>query len=106
MDQMIRRILELDSATEERLQASRTECSETVEQARRQAAALAQARKHHTRDLVQEFEEQTRLDCEQKIAALRVRYDSRADEMTKQFEAQHDALLDELFEETLREAER
>ncbi len=105
MDQTIRKILELDAATEERLSASRLQCRRTVEDARKQAAAMKQAQKHQTRDSITELEEQTRTECEQKINALRGEFDRRAETMAAEFEAQHDALLDALFSETLREAE-
>ena len=105
MDQTIRRILELDAATEERLEASRRLCSERLEEARRQAAAIEQAQSVQTRDTVTEIEEQERRSCEEKTDRLREGFDSRAEAMTKHFEAQHDALLDALFADTLKDAE-
>ena len=105
MDQTIRRILELDASTEERLQASELECRRTVEEAREKAAALAEAQMHQTRDTIEEYEEQTRSACEEQIAGLRARFDRRGDEMEQQFTAERAALLDTLFQETLREAE-
>ena len=105
MDQTIRKILELDAATEERLSAARLQCRKQVEDARKQAAAMKQAQKHQTRDSITELEEQTRSECEQKIAELRGSFDRRAEQMAEQFEAQHDTLLEALFSETLREAE-
>ena len=75
MDQTIRKILELDAATEERLSASRLQCRKKVEDARKQAAAMKQAQKHQTRDSITELEEQTRSECEQKIAELRGSFD-------------------------------
>ena len=106
MDQTIRRILELDAETEERLEASRTECRKLVSDARARAAAMAEAERHRTRDTIEEFEEQTQSDAEARMAELRTQFDSRADLMTQQFSAQYDALLEALFAETLREAER
>ena len=105
MDQTIRKILELDAATEERLSAARLQCRKQVENARKQASAMKQAQKHQTRDSITELEEQIRSECEQKIIKLRSGFDRRAEEMSEQFSAQHDALLDTLFSETLREAE-
>ncbi|GEM_PF-2394428 len=105
MDQMIRRILELDADTEEQLRASELECRRTVEDAQKKAAALAEAQAHQTRDTIEEYEEQKRADYEAKSAELRAGFDKRADVMETQFNAQHDALLDALFTETLREAE-
>ena len=55
---------------------------------------------------IEEFEEQTQTESEQRSAELREKYDRRAEEMTAQFSAQHDALLEALFAETLAEAER
>ena len=43
MDQTIRKILELDAETEERLAASQEECRRLVDEARARAAALAEA---------------------------------------------------------------
>ena len=43
MDQTIRKILELDAATEERLSAARLQCRKQVEDARKQASAMKQA---------------------------------------------------------------
>lgn len=106
MDQTIRRILELDAETEVRLEASRTECRRLVDEARARAAALAEAEMHRTRDTVEEFEEQTQTESEQRMAELRAEYDRRADVMSQQFAAQHEALLETLFAETLAEAER
>ncbi|MBQ6040457.1 MAG: hypothetical protein K5705_01950 [Oscillospiraceae bacterium] len=105
MDQTIRKILELDAETEDRLNASRLKCTRMLSDARKQAAAVTQAQKHQTRDTITELEEQTRSECEQKIAELRAGFDRRTEAMTKQFETQHDTLLNTLFEETLREAE-
>lgn len=106
MDQTIRRILELDAETEERLAASQEECRRLVDEARARAAALAEAEGRRTRDTIEEFEEQTQAESEQRSAELREKYDRRAEEMTAQFSAQHDALLEALFAETLAEAER
>lgn len=105
MDQTIRRILELDAATEERLAASRLLCSEKIEQARKQAAAIEQAMSVQTRDTVTEIEEQERIACEEKTAKVRGDFDQRTEAMTKRFSAQHDALLDALFADTLQDAE-
>lgn len=105
MDQTIRKILELDAATEERLSASALQCRQQIEAAHAKAAAISQAQQHQTRDAIVELEEQARSDYEQKIAELRGGFDRRAESMTKEFEAQHDTLLQTLFEETLREAE-
>ncbi|HAG14051.1 MAG TPA: hypothetical protein DCG49_09345 [Ruminococcus sp.] len=105
MDQTIRKILELDAATEEKLGAAEQKCRDQLTEARKQAAAIKQAQKHQTRDTIIEMEEQMRTETEQKIAEMRGKYDRRADSMTKQFAAQHDALLETLFQETLREAE-
>ena len=105
MDQTIRKILELDAATEERLSAARLQCRKQIEDARKQASAMKQAQKHQTRDSITELEEQTRSECEQKIAEMRSGFDRRAEQMAEQFEAQHDALLETLFSETLHEAE-
>ena len=105
MDQTIRKILELDAATEERLSAARLQCRKQVEDARKQASAMKQAQKHQTRDSITELEEQTRSECEQKIAALRGGFDRRAEEMSARFAEEHDALLEALFSETLHEAE-
>lgn len=105
MDQTIRKILELDTATEERLNASQLQCSKRVGDAKKQAAAMKQAQKIQTRDSITELEEQARSEWEQKIAALRTDYDSRTDAMSGHFESQHDALLQALFDETLRAAE-
>lgn len=106
MDQMIRRIMELDADTEERLRTSELECRRTVEDAQKKAAAFAEAQAHQTRDTIEEYEEQKRTEYEAQSAELRAGFDSRTDAMAKQFAAQHDALLDALFAETLREAER
>lgn len=105
MDQTIRKILELDAATEERLSTARLQCRKQIEDARKQASAMKQAQKHQTRDSITELEEQTRSECEQKIAALRGGFDRRAEEMSAQFAKEHDALLEALFSETLHEAE-
>lgn len=105
MDQTIRKILELDAATEERLSASRLQCRKQVEDSRRQAAAMKQAQQHQTRDSITELEEQTRTECEQQIAKLRSGFDSRTEKMSEQFSQQHDALLSALFSDTLHEAE-
>lgn len=105
MEQTIRKILELDAAAEERLRAAELQCQKTVQDARKQAAAIRQAQKHQTRDTIIEAEEQARTECEQKTAEMREKYDRRADEMSKRFAETHDALLKTLFEETLREAE-
>ena len=105
MDQTIRKILELDAQTEERLTASRDACARILENARVQAAAIAQAQKHQTRDTVTELEEQARSECDRRIAELRAGFESRSEAMERQFETQHDQLLDTLFEETLRAAE-
>lgn len=105
MDQTIRKILELDAATEERLSASRLQCRKQIEDSRKQANALKQAQRHHTRDSITELEEQTRSEFEQKIAAVRSNFDQRAEAMSAQFSEQHDALLTALFSETLHEAE-
>lgn len=106
MDQTIRKILELDAAAEERLQASALQCRKKLREARRQAAAIRQAQAHLTRDTIVEFEEQTRSECEQKLAEQQKEFDRLADAVSKQFEEQHEALLDTLFADTLREAER
>ncbi len=105
MDQTILKILELDAATEERLNASRLQCETIISDARNQAAAMKQAQRHQTRDSIIELEEQKRSECEQKIEALRGGFDRRAEAMAAQFEGQHDTLLDALFEATLHEAE-
>lgn len=105
MEQTIRQILELDAAAEERLKASELQCRKMVEDARKQAAAIRQAQKHQTRDTILEAEEQARAECEQKTAEMREKYDRRADAMSKRFAQTHDALLETLFQETLREAE-
>lgn len=105
MDQTILKILELDAATEERLSASRLQCEKKIADARQQAAAMKQAQRHQTRDSIIELEEQKRSECEQKIEALRGNYDRRTEAMAAQFRAQHDALLDALFEATINEAE-
>ena len=105
MDQTIRKILELDAETETRLSASKQKCSKIVEDARKQAAAIAQASKHQTRDTITELEEQTRNDCERKIAELRAGFETQSEAMERQFRTQHDTLLDTLFDETLRAAE-
>ena len=105
MDQTIRKILELDAETENRLNASKLKCSEIVENARSQAAAIAQAQKHQTRDTVTELEEQARTECERKIAELRSGFEAQTEAMERQFRTQHDALLNTLFDETLRAAE-
>ncbi len=105
MDQTIRKILELDSETEQRLQESRQKCEEIRAGAERQAAAIRQAQAHQTRDTITDFEEQTRENCEQKLAVQRQAFDRQADAISKQFEEQHESLLHSLFEETLREAE-
>lgn len=106
MDQTIRRIMELDAETEERLAASRAECLKIVADARTSAKAIEEAQAHQTRYTIEDYEEQNRGDSEKRADALRADYDRRAEEMTQQFEAQHDALLETLFAETLREAER
>ena len=105
MDQTIRKILELDAQTEERLSASREMCSRIIEEARQKAAAIAQAQKHQTRDTVTELEEQARTECDQKIAELRAGFESRSEAMERHFKTQNEALLNTLFDETLREAE-
>ena len=105
MDQTIRKILELDAATEERLSGVRLQCRRKVQEARQQASAMTQAAKHQTRDTIIEMEEQARSEYEQKMPALRGDFDRRAEEMTAQFAGQHDDLLQTLFDETLREAE-
>lgn len=105
MEQTIRKILELDAAAEERLKRSELECSRKVQDARKQAAAIRQAQKHQTRDTIIEAEEQARAECEKKSAEMREKYDRRADEMSRRFAETHDALLETLFQETLREAE-
>lgn len=106
MDQTIRKILELDTATEQRLKASELQCSKKIADAKQQAAAMKQAQKIQTRDSITELEEQARSEWEQKIAALRTDFDSRADAMSAHFAAQHDALLRALFDETLQAAEQ
>lgn len=105
MDQTIRKILELDAATEERLSASRLQCRKQVEDSRKQAAAMKQAQRHQTRDTITEMEEQTRTECEQQIAEMRGSFDRRTEKMSEQFSQQHDALLAALFSDTLHEAE-
>ncbi|MBR3269584.1 MAG: hypothetical protein IKI58_12790 [Oscillospiraceae bacterium] len=105
MDQTIRKILELDAATEQRLQDAKQQCAKIRAEAEQKAAAIRQAQAHQTRDTVFEFEEQTRADCEQKLAVQRQAFEKQADAISKQFEEQHESLLASLFEETLREAE-
>lgn len=105
MDQTIRKLLELDAATEEQLSAAKRQCESRIAEARRQAQAIKQAQRHQTRDSIIELEEQKRSECEQKIAELRGGFDRRAEAMAAQFDAQHDALLDALFADTLNEAE-
>ena len=105
MDQTILKILGLDAATEERLSASKLQCEAMISDARRQAAAIKQAQRHQTRDSIIELEEQKRSECEQKIEALRGGFDRRTEAMAAQFDAQHDTLLQALFEATLNEAE-
>ena len=105
MDQTIRKILELDAATEDRLNAAQLKCSRMIEDARKQAAAIAQAQKYQTRDTITEIEEQTRSECEKKIAELQSGFDRQSEALTTQFETQHDTLLNTLFDETLRAAE-
>ncbi len=105
MDQTIRKILELDAATEERLSASRQQCRQLIEDSQKQAAAMKQAQRHHTRDSITELEEQTRTEYEQKINAMRADFDHRTEAMSEQFTAQHEALLTALFADTLQEAE-
>lgn len=105
MDQTIRRILELDASVEDRLRVSELEADRLLKDARKQASAIRQASRHQTRDAIMELEEQLRSESEQKIAAVRGEYDSRSEAVTKQFAAQHDALLETLFAETLRDAE-
>lgn len=105
MDQTILKILELDAATEERLSASKLQCEQKIAAARKQAAAMRQAQRHQTRDSIFEVEEQSRAECEQKIAELRGGFDRRTETMAAEFDARHDALLNALFEDTLHEAE-
>ena len=105
MDQTIRKILELDAATEERLRAAKLAARRKVEDARKQATAMKQAQRHQTRDTIIELEEQARSEYEQKIADVRGEFDRKAEAMTAEFAAQHDDLLETLFAETLREAE-
>ncbi|MBR3419792.1 MAG: hypothetical protein IKG82_13980 [Oscillospiraceae bacterium] len=105
MDQTIRKIMELDAETENRLNASKQKCAQIVEDARKQAAAIAQAQKHQTRDTITELEEQARTECERKIAELRAGFESQSEAMERHFNTQHDALLNTLFDETLRAAE-
>lgn len=105
MDQTIRKILELDAATEESLSASARKCQQKIEDARKKAAAIRQAQRHQTRDAIIELEEQVRQESEQKISELRLEYDRRAEAMTKDFESDRAALLEALFADTLQEAE-
>ena len=105
MDQTIRKILELDAETEQRLETSRQKCEQIRQDAEQKASAIRQAQVHQTRDMITEFEEQTREACEQKLAVQRQDFDRQTDAITKQFEEQHESLLNSLFEETLREAE-
>ena len=106
MDQTIRKILELDTATEERLKASELQCSKRIADAKKQAAAMKQAQKIQTRDGITELEEQARSEWEQKIGALRADFDRRTDAVSEHFASQHDALLRCLFDETLQAAEQ
>ena len=106
MDQTIKQILELDAATEQRLQVSRTVCEQKRRKAAAQADAIRQAQQHQTRDTIIEFEEQTRTAFEQKLAGQQQTFEKQADAISKQFEEQHESLLESLFAETLREAER
>jgi len=106
VDQTIKQILELDAATEQRLRASQLVCEQKRQNAIEQAEAIRQAQAHQTRDTIFEFEEQTRAECERKLAEQQLVFDRQADAITKQFEGHHEALLESLYEETLREAER
>jgi len=106
VDQTIRQILELDAATEQRLQASELVCEQKRREAEERAEAIRQAQEHQTRDTIIEFEEQTRSECERKLAEQRQTFEKQADAISRQFEEQHEALLDSLFAETLLEAER
>ena len=106
MDQTIRKILELDATGEQRLQVSELLCEKKRLDAAEQADAFRQAQTHQIRDILTEFEEQIRAESEQKLAEQRQTFDKQADMISKQFEVQHEALLETLFTETLREAER
>ncbi|MBR6107149.1 MAG: hypothetical protein IKQ39_03990 [Oscillospiraceae bacterium] len=106
MDQTIRQILELDAATEQRLRASQAACEQKRLDAAAQADAIRQAQEHQTRDTIIEFEEQARASCEQKLTEQRQTFDKQADALSKQFEEQHETLLESLYAETLLEAER
>lgn len=105
MDQTINQILALDADTEERLQTSKALCAKIISDAHKQAAAIEQAQTHQTRDLIGEFEEQTRAGCEEKLAKLRAESDSTLESIREYFEARQDALLEALFQDTLRAAE-
>ncbi len=105
MDQTIVEIVKLDAEIDARLTASEAACRKTVEEARAKAAAVTEASEHQVRDAIVEYEEQAKDACEQKLAALRADFDRKGDAIAKQFIAQHDTLLEELFRETLRAAE-
>lgn len=105
MDQTINQILALDAETEERLQMSKTLCAQIIDDAHKKAAAIEQAQTHQTRDLIGEFEEQTRAAYEEKLAKLRAETDSTLESIREYFEARQDALLEALFQDTLRAAE-
>ena len=105
MDQTINQILALDAKTEERLSASRKSCEKIIADARRQAAAIEQAQTHQTRELIGDFEEQTRQSCEEKLAKLRAESEGDLEKISEYFEKREDALLETLMQETLRAEE-
>lgn len=105
MDQTIVEILRLDAEIDAKLKAAKADRKKQLSDARRQAAAVAEASRHQVHDAVVEYEEQAREECEQKIAKLRAGFDKQGDAVEEQFVARHDDLLDSLFHETLKEAE-
>ncbi len=104
MDDTIRKILELDAQVDARLRAGTLKCREKLELAKEQSEALAQAQEHGTRDAIDEYEQHTREEFEEKTKALREEFDATAAKLQHLFEDRHDELLEQLFQDTLREA--
>lgn len=105
MDNTIRMILELDAAADQRLQDAADSCTKTLEDAKQKAAALNEARSHQTSDSIFEFEEQTRSDCETQTNQLQSDYEAQSAALEKLFSDRQDALLNDLYQAVLADAE-
>lgn len=105
MDNTIRMLLELDHSADRRLQESAESCAKMLEDAKRKAAALNEARSHQTSDAIFEYEEQMRADSESRIQQLRSEYNTRLADLEQQFAAKRDALLTSMYAAVFADAE-